>query len=150
MSATRKDTERVAAELQLSHSNQRPHDQLMQRSSYPKRSQQKVQPVVEWRSVVTASAMSTIGARHPKIDRTIAVTMLRRSARGNPTNARTGLSTDTTLQRVRRTTTHQHASTSWRFDVVSPWRLDHGTLVPLRRKTVGGSTARDTSHRYEV
>ena len=41
-------------------------------------------------------------------------------------------------------------STSWRFDLVSPWRLDHprgsrqdthGTLGPLRRKAVGGSTA---------
>ena len=67
-------------------------------------------------------------------------------ARGNPANARTGLLTEITRQRVRRTTTHQHASTSWRFDLVSPWRLDHpsgsrqhthGTLGPLRRKGRG-------------
>ena len=57
--------------------------------------------------------------------------------------------------------TNMH-STSWRFDLVSPWRLDHpssqqdtdGTLGPLRRNTVGGSTsrprARDTRHRHEM
>ena len=54
-------------------------------------------------------------------------------------------------------TTHHYTPArkhEWRFDVISLWRLDHGTLVPLRRKTVGGSTARprarDTSHRYEM
>ena len=59
--------------------------------------------------------------------------------------------------------THQHACTSWRFDLVSSWRLGHpsgsrqdnyGTLVPLRRKAVGGSTARsrtrDKSYRHEM
>ena len=56
--------------------------------------------------------------------------------------------------------TNKHR-TSWRFDLVSPWGLDHssvsrqdthGTLGPLRRKAVGGSTsrarARDTGHRH--
>ena len=47
------------------------------------------------------------------------------SVRRNPTNVAWGLSTETTRRRVRRTTAHQHASTSWRFDLVSPWRLDH-------------------------
>ena len=46
--------------------------------------------------------------------------------------------------------TNKH-STSWLFDLVSPWRLDHPsgsrqdthcTLGPLRRKAVGGSTSR--------
>ena len=58
--------------------------------------------------------------------------------------------------------TNKH-STNWRFDLVSPWRLDHpsgsgqdthGILGPLRRKAVGGSTsrprARGTSHRHEM
>ena len=57
--------------------------------------------------------------------------------------------------------TNKH-SVSWRFYLVSPWRLDrpsgsrqdtHGTLEPLRRKAVGGSTsrarARDTGHRHK-
>ena len=46
---------------------------------------------------------------------------------GNPTNASTRLSTDTTRQRVRHARTHQHASTSWRFHLVCPWWLDHST-----------------------
>ena len=45
----------------------------------------------------------------PKIDRATAVTMSRRGVRGNPTNVRAGLSTETTRRRVRRTTTHQQA-----------------------------------------
>ena len=149
--------ERTPKEL----SNKRLHDQLMQRSSCLRRSQQKVQPEVEWRSVVTASAMSHRWCEaSPKIDRVTAATMSRRGARGNPTSVRTGLSTETTRRRVRRTATHKHASTSWRFDLLSSWRLDypslsrqdnHGTLGLSRRKAVGGSTSRrDTSHRHEM
>ena len=118
--------ERTPKEFQHTPSNQRLHDQFMQRSSGLKRSQQKVQPCVEWRSVVTASAMSHWWCEaSPKIGRATAVTMSRRSARGIPTDVRTGPSTERTRQRVRRTTTHHHASTSWRFALVSPWRLDH-------------------------
>ena len=77
--------------------------------------------------------------------------------RGNPTNVRTGLSTETTTT----CTTHHYTptkhNTSWRFDLVSPWRLDHpsvsrqdthGRLGPFQRKAVGGSTTSTrTRHR---
>ena len=78
---------------------------------------------VEWRSVVTVSEVSHRWCEvSQNIDRTTAAIMSRRGAGGIPTNKET-------RQRVRRTTTHQQASTSWRSAALSSWTQQH-TGVP--------------------
>ena len=83
-------------------------------------------------------------------------------AGGNQTNVTSGLLTETTRQRVRRTTAHQQASASWRSAAESSWTQEHTgesrhghpryTRADFGQEAVGGSTsrprARDTIHRH--
>ena len=136
--------ERTPKELQHPQSNQRPHDQLMQRSSCLRSSQQKVQP--RSRMEISRGSQVVRGFLEDRQDHR------RNHVEGNPTNVTSGLLAETTQQRVRRTTTHQQLSTSWRSAAEASWTQQHTgasrqghpryTRADFGQEAVGGSTSR--------
>ena len=146
------------------------HDQLMQWSSCLKRRQQKVQPASRMEisrdgecdepQVVQGFPEDRQGHSHNHVEEACAM---------EPDKRKDRTFHDDVHDAPPHTKKH---STSWRFDLVLPWRLDHlrGSRQdthghwavttegrydgrPLRRKAVRGSTsracARDTSHRHK-